>query len=106
MSIVLHGPVSLLRPFNDVVKLCLVTASACFLVRLALSLASYAVPVGSRSVALFVVGCFYLSHGVFELLKQSWSNSETPSGGSRKVRILHKYNSTTKVGGSKGYAAA
>jgi hypothetical protein len=98
--------VSLLRPFNGVVKLCLVTASACFLVGLALSLASYAFPVGSRSVALFVVGCFYLSHGVFELLKQSWSNSETPSVGSRKVRILRNHNSTTEIGGAKGYAAA
>jgi hypothetical protein len=63
---------SWLRSLNDVTRLCLGMTAACFVVGAILGLGSYFLPLGSRSTALFFVGCFYLSHAVFELLKQQW----------------------------------
>jgi len=63
---------SWLRSLNDVTRLCLGMTAGCFTVGAILGLAACFFPVGSRSVGLLAVGCFYLIHAVVELLKQHW----------------------------------
>jgi len=72
MTSVHRRPNKWLRSFNDVTRLCLGTAAACFLVSAALTLAGCFFPVGARSAGVFAVGCFFLVHALVELLKQQW----------------------------------
>jgi hypothetical protein len=67
--------------FNDVTKLCLAATAGCFAVGGLFLLADGVVALGPRGIALLVVGCFFLIHALFEVVKQWWqSKAQEPSG--------------------------
>jgi len=70
---------SWLTALDDATRLCVGTTAACFILSALLGLASCFWPLGSRSIALFFVGSFYLSHAVFGLLKQHWRHADWPA---------------------------
>jgi hypothetical protein len=64
---------------NGVTKICLAATTGCFLVGGLFLLADAVVPIGPRGVALIAVGCFFLTHGIYELAKQRFSRDEKKS---------------------------
>jgi uncharacterized membrane protein HdeD (DUF308 family) len=76
MTTVCTSPKPSVRPLNGVTKICLAATTGCFLVGGLFLLADLIWPVGARGVALIVVGCFFLAHGIFEFAKQWWSRDE------------------------------
>lgn len=61
--------------FNDVTRLCLFAATGCFFAGGLLLLADIILPLGPRGIALMAVGCFFLAHGLIELIKLRWKTA-------------------------------
>lgn len=60
------------QSLDHVTQLCLSLTAASFITAAALGLAGYIWPVGSRSIGLVAVGCFYLAHAVVQMVHQQW----------------------------------
>lgn len=71
--------------FNDVTRLCLFAATGCFFVGGLFLLADIVFPLGSRGVALLAVGCFFLAHGLVELIKHRWQAGAVKTGPSNTL---------------------
>ena len=63
------------QTLNDVTRLCLAATTGCFLVGGLFLLADAVFPLGPRGVALIAVGCFFLIHGLYELMKHWWQKA-------------------------------
>jgi len=71
MNAVYRIAMSTIRSLNDLTRINLTIAAIFFLVGALFTLASPIWPgVGDRGTVMFFVGCFYLTLGVIELLKQ------------------------------------
>jgi len=83
------------QTLNDVTRLCLAATAGCFLVGGLFLLADAIWPLGPRGVALIVVGCFFLIHGLYELMMQWWQRAArkrrgNASGGAPAVPIASR----------------
>ena len=87
------------QTLNNVTRLCLAATTGCFLVGGLFLLADAIWPLGPRGVALIVVGCFFLIHGLYEFVKQWWQTTvkKRRAGGNKSAPAA-----STASGGNDG----
>jgi hypothetical protein len=96
MNAFLRRTILWLESLDEVTQVCMSLTVACFITAAALCLADCVIPVGSRSIGLVAVGCFYLAHAVAGLVKQQWryrcwiaiqNRLSTPAGSLASQRV-------------------